>query len=239
MIVTSDAIVLKSQKQGDSSKILSLFTREKGLVKVLAKGARTQKKSQFSTELLSINSIAYYQKRSGDLHTLSRSERHISTSNILTSYVHTNIAIMIMESLLQSLHTEAHHEELYDKTVLILQKLNDLPTNPFTLFILHQLILAYELGFEIDLYNMPEEDCFYHIESGNWYDYLDKMSVVSVKFKQIDAQLLKALLIIMQSDNYNMDIEGELPSSQKIRFIEFFSRYFSFHLEKKFAYTVY
>lgn len=239
MIVTSDAIVLKSQKQGDSSKILSLFTREKGLIKVIAKGARTLKKSQFSTEILSINSIAYYQKRSSDLHTLSRSERISNTSKIITSYVHTNIAIMILESLLQSLHIEAHHEELYDKTVLILQKLNDLPTNPFTLFLLHQLILADEIGFELDLYNMPEEECFYHIESGNWYDNLDKMSVVSVKFKQIDIQLLRALHFHIQGDNYDIALDAELPSSQKIRFIDFFSKYFSFHLEKNFAYTVY
>lgn len=239
MIVTSDAIVLKSLKQGDSSKILSLFTREKGLVKVIAKGARTQKKSQFSTEILSINSITYYQKRSSDLHTLSRSERIANTSKIITSYVHTNIAIMILESLLQSLHTEAHHEELYDKTVLILQKLNDLPTNPFTYFLLHQLILAEEIGFELDLYNMPEEECFYHIESGNWYDCLDKMSVASVKFKQIDVQLLLALHSRIQSNSYDVNLDAELPSSQKIRFIDFFSKYFSFHLEKKFAYTVY
>lgn len=239
MIVTSDAIVLKSQKQGDSSKILSLFTREKGLIKVIAKGARTQKKSQFSTEILSINSIDYYQKRSSDLHTLSRSERIANTNKIITSYVHTNIAIMILESLLQSLHIESHHEELYDKTVLILQKLNDLPTNPFTLFLLHQLILAEEIGFELDLYNIPEEECFYHIESGNWYDNLDKMSVVSVKFKQIDVQLLRALHFHIQSGNDDIALDAELPSSQKIRFIDFFSKYFSFHLEKRFAYTVY
>lgn len=238
MIVNTEGIILKNMKQGDSSRIITAFCRETGLIKGLAKGSRSSKnKSLIVTDLLSINSITYYQKKSGDLHKVTKSERTISTSRITDSYIHTNIAVMIIEALLQSLHPEVPQSDLFDKTVEILKNLNELPEHPFMLFIYHQIILAGEMGFEPDLSNIPNCDCIYNIETGNWHENYDDIFANGFKFKQKDAELLSKL--------NNIDISDILAqcraisSDKKLRFIEFFTRFFSFHLEKKFKYTVY
>lgn len=227
-------------KQGDSSKILTAFCHETGLIKGLAKGARSAKnKSSMASELLSINSLTYYQKRAGDLHIISKSERIADTSKIISSYIHTNIALMIAESILQSLHPEVPHPQLFERTVNILKKLNDLPSNPFILFLLHQLILASEMGIDIDLDNAPDCDCVYDIESGNWHENYNEIRLSSTRFKRIDMELLSNINRSMQILQCDDLLEQEIPSSQKLRFIDFWTRFFSFHLEKKFKYTVF
>ncbi|NIR49982.1 DNA repair protein RecO [candidate division KSB1 bacterium] len=71
----TEAIVLKSIKQGETSKILTLYTRHFGKIKVIAKGARSSR-SRFggSLEPLTYISIVYYEKESRDLQILSQAD---------------------------------------------------------------------------------------------------------------------------------------------------------------------
>ncbi|MBI5464877.1 MAG: recombination protein O N-terminal domain-containing protein, partial [Ignavibacteriales bacterium] len=43
MIVKTDAVVIKSMKYSDTSKIVALYTKEFGKLSVIAKGARANK----------------------------------------------------------------------------------------------------------------------------------------------------------------------------------------------------
>ncbi len=71
----TEAIVLKSQRQGETSKILTLYTRKFGKVKVIAKGARSSK-SRFGGSLDTLNyiSIVFYEKETRDLQFLSQAD---------------------------------------------------------------------------------------------------------------------------------------------------------------------
>jgi DNA repair protein RecO (recombination protein O) len=75
MIRRAEAILLKTQKLGETSKILALFTREQGKVKVVAKGARSTR-SRFGGTLEPLNhlSVIYYEKENRDLQTLSQAD---------------------------------------------------------------------------------------------------------------------------------------------------------------------
>jgi DNA repair protein RecO (recombination protein O) len=77
MLVTTDAIVLRSRKQGDTSKICALYTKEYGLVDVIAKGAR-EMKSKFagSLELFMHVTAVFYKKQGKELYLLSKSGSH-------------------------------------------------------------------------------------------------------------------------------------------------------------------
>ena len=238
MIVNTHGIILKSAKQGDSSRIISVFTAEFGLVKLIAKGARAAKnKSTVHTEVLSICEVSFYYKKNTELHLLSRSERIINMNKIADSYQHLNIAILMIESLLQSLHIEVPHKELYESTVNFLQVLNDLPTNPFILLLRHQLILCNELGFGIDLMNDGTVSNNFSIASGEWLPLELQISHNSWKFEPDEISLLKYADAIEYIDHSSENLE--INSKQKIRLLDFFSRYFAYHLEKKFYYTVY
>ncbi|RKY85203.1 DNA repair protein RecO [candidate division KSB1 bacterium] len=74
-ILKTEAIVLRMQEYGESSKILTLYTRDYGRLKVLAKGAR-RLKSRFGGVLDLINyiTIVFYQKVTRDLPLLSQAD---------------------------------------------------------------------------------------------------------------------------------------------------------------------
>lgn len=74
-ILKTEAVVLRMQEYGESSKILTLYTRDYGRLKVLAKGAR-RLKSRFGGVLDLINyvTIVFYQKETRDLQLLSQAD---------------------------------------------------------------------------------------------------------------------------------------------------------------------
>ncbi|MEE4312392.1 MAG: DNA repair protein RecO [candidate division KSB1 bacterium] len=71
----TEAIVLRSHKLGETSKILTLYSKKEGRLKVVAKGARGLK-SRFYGSLESLNHInlVYYFKENRDLQLLSQAD---------------------------------------------------------------------------------------------------------------------------------------------------------------------
>jgi DNA repair protein RecO (recombination protein O) len=74
-IVTTEGIVLRVHALGDTSRIVSAFTRDHGLRKFVAKGARrTPSRFGFALEPLSRSRFTFYLKPDRDLHLLSSAE---------------------------------------------------------------------------------------------------------------------------------------------------------------------
>ena len=74
-IVTSEGIVLKTHALGDTSRIVTVYTRDHGLRKLVAKGARkTPSRFGYALEPLSRSRLVFYLKADRDLHLLSRAE---------------------------------------------------------------------------------------------------------------------------------------------------------------------
>ncbi len=248
MIINSEGIILRTMKHSESNSIVTIFCKESGLITCLAKGSRSRKnKSALVSDVLSIVGITYYQKKSGELHTITRSERIVDSQKILNSQIHTNISMFILQALLQSLHKEVPHQELYEATIEIITMLNELQSNPFILFLCHQVILAKELGIELDLVNLSDIYCEYNIETSNWHKNYSDLNVNNIKFRKNDINLLNDINVIMKNGfasdrlkKYLLDEENnKISSSQKLRFLDFWTRYFSYHLEKKFKYIAY
>ncbi len=122
MIVTTDAIILRTRKQGDSSLICALYTRDFGLVDVIAKGAR-QMKSKFggALELFTQLTAVFYKKHGRELYLLSKAETQKRSTKLQTSLEKIEAATKIGELLLNTLHDEEENPKLYD----LLQKTFD------------------------------------------------------------------------------------------------------------------
>jgi len=74
-IIKAEGIILRSMKMGETSKLLTLFTREHGVLKVIAKGSRSRKSRYGATlDLLNVISLVYYHKDSRDLQLLSAAD---------------------------------------------------------------------------------------------------------------------------------------------------------------------
>src|SRR6187455_499523 len=114
MLVTTDAIVLRSRKQGDTSKICAIYTNEYGLVDVIAKGAR-EMKSKFagSLELYMHITAVFYKKQGKELYLLAKAENVSRMSGISNSLAKIESATKIAELLLNTLHDEEKNPTLF------------------------------------------------------------------------------------------------------------------------------
>lgn len=234
MIVSTDAIILQGRKFGDSSKIISAFTKDYGKISLIAKGARKPKNKFGSTiDPLNCTRITFYKKNAG-LHLLSDAETQIGLRKIKNSLEHLAIALMVIESINQSQVDNDHNPELYAATLETLQKLNELPANPFNYFIYFQLLYAQMLGFGIMPEFNPEiKTLRFAMDHGT---YLDNIHSGSRKLKIVPRPTAE---IIKKINNSDFDLISEIAYEQKhlAQFLDFFVSYFSFHLDKPIKFT--
>ena len=114
-LVQSEGIVLKTHALGDSSRIVVAYTRDRGLLKLVAKGARrTPSRFGYALEPLSRARFHFYHKPDRDLHLLSQADTLDPTGSRLGELVrlaHAQAAIEIIDRLVWG---EEPHAELYD-----------------------------------------------------------------------------------------------------------------------------
>lgn len=114
-LLTTEGIVLKTQALGDTSRIVTVYTRDQGLRKLVAKGARkTPSRFGFALEPLSRSRLVFYLKPDRDLHLLSQAEVLDPLGSRLTELArlaHAQAALEIVDRLVWG---EEPHAELFD-----------------------------------------------------------------------------------------------------------------------------
>ncbi len=125
MIVTTEAIVLKSMKYRDSSKILTLYTRQFGKVSVIAKAAR-DRKSKFGASLdpMSYVTAVLYWKEGRDLQLLSQCDLAEHLRFLTEDLEKMACAMGVIELLNAVTHGEEQNERLFQLTVEALLAIN-------------------------------------------------------------------------------------------------------------------
>jgi DNA repair protein RecO len=237
MIVVDKAIIIKTMKYGESSRILTMFTKNKGIVRFLAKGARSSKnRASMCVDLLSIVELTYYQKKNSELQLLSKAERVQDSSKIVNSLECLNVALLIAESLLLTVPENMAHEEIFNFTEKCLVALNENPPNPFNIFAKHQIELTADLGFAPDFSEYSKYNTGFSVDLGSF-------AGESSKFGRNVYNFDEELAIYLQFISSEPDIANillYLTDAELIkRIIDFFIRYFSYHLEKNIYYTTY
>lgn len=148
-LVTTEGIVLKTHALGDTSRIVVTYTRESGLRKFVAKGARkAPSRFGYALEPLSRSRFVYYEKPDRDLHFLSKAEVLDAIGSRLTELhrlAHAQAALELVDRLVWG---EETHPRLY---ALLTQALESCarapaPTLP-AVTLAFQLQLASELGY--------------------------------------------------------------------------------------------
>jgi len=231
MIEKSQGIVLNSIKYGDSSKIVTVFTKDFGKIAFIAKGARAAK-SKFgaSLELLTVSEFTFYNKLSIDLLLLSNSDiiksniKLTKDSNILL------VGLMIAEVINNTQEKRSINHELFDFSQNLIFQLSDYQFNPFSIFNIFMNGLSSMMGFGLiwDNYQSNNNDAAISLENGSIiYDkYMNKNIY---KFSNEEINYFYNLI--------NSEIVNDFEFNKKaiIHFYDFWVQYFSFHLERKFV----
>jgi DNA repair protein RecO (recombination protein O) len=148
MITRTDAVVLKSMKYRDSSKIVTFYSRRFGKVKGIAKGAR-QMKSKFGAALepLSAVSLILYKKDQRELQLISQCDVLKTYKNIHSELERMAVGLSIIELLNQLTHDEEGNDALYSLLVQSLDELERAQKHFMNFFLAFELRCVSVLGF--------------------------------------------------------------------------------------------
>jgi len=114
-ILKTEAVVLKGWKLGETSKILSLLTRDYGKIKAVAKGGRSLKsKFRGCLEPLTSIRIVYYEKKTRDLQLLSQADLVDPHFHIIGDMRRTTLGLAAAELIDRALVGIDSHPDIFD-----------------------------------------------------------------------------------------------------------------------------
>ncbi|MEX0600083.1 MAG: DNA repair protein RecO [Rhodothermales bacterium] len=173
MIVRTEAIVLRSIDYGETSEIVTVFTRDMGKLTVMAKGAR-RPKSRFGSTLqpMSYTEVVFYYKETRGIQTLTESSHVRAFHGISRSLEGLSYGLRIVELVYALMQEEERNPIVFDLVLEILEELNRTATRLESLFHFFQLRLATVLGFaphieREDVERIPESGGVIALEDGS------------------------------------------------------------------------
>ncbi len=148
MIISTNAIVLKTIPYGDTSIICRLFTEKHGKIAVIAKGAWGKKKTAgVMLEPMKHIHIQYYDKKSRDIQILKNIELIHQFFFLRSQFDRIIIGQAVIELLDKSTPNNNSLPILYRLVWRVLEKLNDPSTNYWFIFTFYFYQLTLRLGF--------------------------------------------------------------------------------------------
>jgi len=147
MIQRDEAIVLKGQHWSETSRIVHVFGRRSGRIKLVAKGAR-RPKSRFGAafEPGSLAQVVFYTGRSSDLHTAS--EATLVWRPLRNDLEHLALRAVALELTYKASPPETASFALYTNLLRFLQSLDQEPSVPrHTQLIAFLLLAMSNLGY--------------------------------------------------------------------------------------------
>lgn len=238
MIVSSEGIIIHSMNYSDTSKIVTMYSKEFGKIKLLAKGARKNSKSFGSSlEVLSHIRVIFYKKDERSLHLISKSEIIRPSTKLCSSFTQLSYALAIAELVKQVFHDEEKNLPIYQLVIDAMDELTKIDRgfeNIYFSFLMNLFSLS---GFAFDIkscfsckkdLSITNDDKFCNITNGVFYCAVchNKTKYGEVKFRE---DVFKVLDFIYS---------GKISNSKKINFNDsigneiknFLHRYGEFHL---------
>lgn len=148
MLTTTEAIVVKSMKYRDTSKIVTFYTRQFGKLKGIAKGARrANNKFGASLEPMSLVSLVIYRKEHQDLHLISQCDLIQSHKKIHDEMERMSVGLSVLELVDKLTHGEEENPALFSLLTDTLATLGQAHGNFISLSRAFQLRFAALFGF--------------------------------------------------------------------------------------------
>lgn len=233
MIVRSDAIVLRSIDQGETSRIVSLFTLKHGRISVIAKGAR-RPKSKFGSTLQPTSYIqaVYYYRPQSDILTLSETS-HLMRFPVMLEDIHRMSAAFRMIELVRAL-TEQNDAvpPLFHLLLNALVHMNGVEERAQNILPHFQLQLARFLGFAPDIRRedvlaLPESGGVLNLDAGT-ISLTSRGSVL-----RASRAALRTFSILAMTDlptSLRMEVSGDVMDETR----SLIDAYLRFHVEGRY-----
>lgn len=152
MILQTEAVVLRSIDYGETNQIVTLFTRQRGKIAAMAKGAR-RSGSRFGSTLqpMSYTHVVIYYKPSRGVQTLSESSHVHFFDGIMRSLESVSCGLRIVELVHALMQDEEQNASAFNLVLQTLERLNRTFERTDNLLFYFQLRFASVLGFAPDI----------------------------------------------------------------------------------------
>ncbi|HRP02922.1 MAG TPA: DNA repair protein RecO [Candidatus Kapabacteria bacterium] len=231
MIDKSTGIVINSIKYGDSSKIITAFTKDYGKLAFIAKGARnTKSKFGAALEALTISEFTFYNKVNSDLLLLSNADIIKSNVKLIKDNGKLLTGLMTAEAVNNTQEKRNINSTLYQLFEDLIYKLNDCQNEPFHLFNLFMFNLSQIMGFAINRFEILPLNADYFIDLAD--ASISNERPISKDYYKFNYDEITYFYNLFFTENV---IEYKLTKSSTQYFYDFWVRFFSFHLERKFS----
>ncbi|MFO7768658.1 MAG: DNA repair protein RecO [bacterium] len=150
-LVTLDALTLRSQHYSETSRIVSFYSREQGLVKGIAKGARG-KRGRFAASLEPLQRVrvTLAVKETRDLQTVTQADLLHPFPGLREDLFRVTYAQACAELLGRLVWREHPSEEVFDLLLVVLRTMEEDIGDPELLFFAFQAHLARLLGYGVE-----------------------------------------------------------------------------------------
>jgi DNA repair protein RecO (recombination protein O) len=231
-IIKTEAVVLSKINYGDTSSIVSLFTKDEGKISAIAKGARSPK-SKYGRIIDPINYllIVFYKKDSREVQLISDAEILDYFPAIKTDLEKLKYAYAIIELVKNLLAEHDVNKVLFTGIVRILSKLNTSKEKPEVSFGRFFIFVLKQVGYEIQIEkcafcgneNMHIEDLYFHFEKGL---ICSKCKEKAVEIYKINLELLSYLRCLKS----NISVEN-FSNSEPQRAIDLMEKFVKYHVQ--------
>ena len=222
MIISAESIVLHSRRYGDSSRIVTLYTRELGKVNVVAKGVRTTKSAiGAALEPLSHCRCVIYHGKNKELHTLSQAETLSQRRNLIT-LEHLQSGLMMCEAIVRTQtqeQTDEHVFELLSKALNVLDTVDE--SCSYSVSVAMRCRLTEVMGFGLQFIPPPAE------QASVFIDVTDG----SVGPAGVGIHMTRSAYGAMYASRRGH--WSSIDESDKLEIESLLSLYFSHHLERR------
>ncbi|GBD07304.1 DNA repair protein RecO [bacterium HR21] len=158
MVVESAAVVLRTQRFGDTSLLATLYTQQFGKCTVLAKGARTVGSPHGAAlEVPNHIRVAFYRSPRREISLVRTAELTERFGRLRVSLEHMATALLIAESILLTQAPDEPNSVLYALLLQALRGIEQSETPPFGIAVAFLLRLARLLGFAPSLQPLVSE----------------------------------------------------------------------------------
>jgi DNA repair protein RecO (recombination protein O) len=153
MIVETEAVVLHAINYRDTSKIVTLYSRKFGKIKVVAKGAKNQKTNKFGSSLepMTLSSIVIYKKDQHDLHLLSKSEIVTPLNRLQTDSEKMFTGLALIELMNMVMHDEEENEKIFSMLAGSLTAIDAAEKNSLNVLLAFMVKMFDQFGFGLTL----------------------------------------------------------------------------------------
>ncbi len=219
-IIKSSGIIISVHESGETSRIVDVFTRQYGLMRVMAKGAR-RPESRFaaSTEMLCNFHGVFYTREDDTMANLSGADVIRSFPSIHADLSKFAFASGWAEVLLSNLPPEEPHKNLFDVFLNALKDLEEVATEQNEKFFwVHLLKFLSLLGFRPEFmfcsgcHAGQSEDWMFSVENGRLYCNRCSRSLRDSLFIRLDGGEVKILTLFSRADK---EVLKQLAISEK------------------------